>query len=471
MHRQEGSLLDDAISRFSFSASPSPLSPTGANETSKDDLSGNSLHPKKTEPEPTVMKTTPAIAIVFAICTSAHADGLSPLEQLGKALLFDRNLSTPPGQSCADCHAPGTGFTGRDSEINAAGAVYQGAVRNRFGDRKPPSVAYADAPVLQYNEIEQTWFGGSFWDGRATGWILGDPLIEQAMGPFLNPLEQHIPGAKQVVLKVSKSTYAGLFKQVWGPDSLNPRTDAGLNYERVAIAIAAYERSAEVSAFTSKFDHYWRTSLAAGNAPEAIGSGEGEKEVLDPEGILTDQEFSGLVEFGEYCARCHVSTAPGPGGTPPLFTDYSFENIGVPKNPQNPFYTVSPEWNPDGADFVDYGLGGFLKKAGYPEEVYQPELGKFKVPTLRNVDERPYPEFVKAYMHNGVLKSLEEVVHFYNTRDILTENWPAPEVPYNLNTELFEGHKIGDFQLDAEAEAAIVAFLKTLTDGYEPPQD
>lgn len=127
---------------------------------------------------------------------------------------------------------------------------------------------------------------------------------------------------------------------------------------------------------------------------------------------------------GEYCARCHVSTEPGPGGTPPLFTDYSFENIGVPRNPQNPFYTVAPKWNPDGAEFVDYGLGGFLKKAGYPEQVYQPELGKFKVRTLRNVDERPYPEFVKAYMHNGALKSLEEVVHFYNTRDIVEENWP-----------------------------------------------
>jgi cytochrome c peroxidase len=118
---------------------------------------------------------------------------------------------------------------------------------------------------------------------------------------------------------------------------------------------------------------------------------------------------------------------------------------------------------------VDYGLGGFLKKAGFKEDVYAPELGKHKVPTVRNVDERPYPGFVKAYMHNGALKSLEEVVHFYNTRDVAGENWPAPEVPYNLNNELFEGHLIGDFQLSPEAEAAIVAFLKTLTDGY--PQE
>jgi cytochrome c peroxidase len=420
------------------------------------------------------MKTTRLLgcAIACAAFTAsiacASAQALSPLEELGKALFFDSNLSTPAGQSCAACHAPQVGFTGPDSDINAAGAVYQGAVRNRFGDRKPPNVAYADAPVLHYNEAEQVWIGGSFWDGRATGWTLGEPLVEQAMGPFLNPLEQHIPGAKQVGLKVAKSSYAALFKQVWGADSLGPKADVALTYERIARAIAAYERSAEVSAFSSKFDAYWRTSLAAGNDPEAIGLAEGPKAVLDPMNILTEQEFDGLVEFGEYCARCHVSTVAGPGGTPPLFTDFSYQNLGVPKNPQNPHYFVSPEWNPDGTNYVDYGLGGFLKKAGFPEEVYLPQIGKHKVPTLRNVDQRPYPEFVKAFMHNGALKSLADVVHFYNTRDVATENWPPPEVPYNLNDELFEGHPIGDFHLDEEAEAAIVAFLKTLTDGYVP---
>ncbi|MHB8866226.1 MAG: cytochrome-c peroxidase [Pirellulaceae bacterium] len=398
--------------------------------------------------------------------------GPTPMEELGKQLFFDTNLSTPPGQSCAACHGPLVGFTGPTSAVNAAGAVYQGAVRNRFGDRKPPTVAYADAPLLHFDEAEQVWVGGSFWDGRATGWTLGDPLVEQAMGPFLNPLEQHMPGAKQVGLKVAKSSYAELFKQVWGPNSLHPKADVALTYERIGRSIAAYERSAEVTAFTSKFDLYWRTSLAAGNDPEEIGTADGDKLVLDPEEILTDQEFAGLIEFGEYCTRCHVSTVPGPepvpgtGGTPPLFTDFSYQNIGVPQNPLNPFYFVSPEWNPDGTEFVDYGLGSFLKKAGFPPEVYEPEMGKHKVPTLRNVDQRPYPEFVKAYMHNGALKSLEEVVHFYNTRDVATEDWPPPEVPYNLNDESFNGHPIGDFHLDAEAEAAIVAFLKTLTDGY-----
>ena len=182
-----------------------------------------------------------------------------------------------------------------------------------------------------------------------------------------------------------------------------------------------------------------------------------------------------MKEFGEYCSRCHISHIPGPGGVPPLFTDFSFNNIGVPKNPDLPFYKMDKVFledgtpiNPLGADFIDLGLGAFL--AARPEWALlaSSHEGKFKVPTVRNVDQRPGKGFPKAYMHNGSLKSLEEVVHFYNTRDVASENWPPPEVPYNLNDELFEGHPIGNFQLSPEAEASIVAFLKTLTDGFVP---
>ena len=394
----------------------------------------------------------------------ASTESLSPIEELGRVLFFDTNLSTPPGQSCAACHGPRAGFTGPDPAINIAGAVYEGAVHNRFGDRKPPTVAYADSPPLYFDETEQEWIGGSFWDGRATGWTLGDPLAEQAMGPFLNHLEQNMPFDKQVVRRVARSDYARLFEEVWGQGSLNDNEHVALAYERIGRSIAAYERSSHVTAFTSRFDLYWRTSIAAGNDAEDVGTAEGDKAILDPANILTDQEFAGLLEFGEYCSRCHVSTAPGPGGTPPLFTDFSYENIGVPPNPENPFYVMARHWNPAGANFVDRGLGGFLMKAGFPSEVYEAQVGKQKVPTVRNVDKRPSLGFVKAFMHNGSLKSLEDVVHFYNTRDVATENWPRPEVPFNLNQELFEGHRIGNFLLSQEAEAAIVAFLKTLTD-------
>lgn len=161
------------------------------------------------------------------------------------------------------------------------------------------------------------------------------------------------------------------------------------------------------------------------------------------------------------CDKCHVSN-----GRLPLFTDFTYDNLGVPKNPENPVYSVNP-------GFVDTGLGGFLKSAGYPEDVYIAEWGKVKVPTLRNVDKRPAPGFVKAFGHNGYFKSLKGIVHFYNTRDVkpacpgpYTESealaagcWPAPEVPMNVNKA-----ELGDLGLTEAEEDAIVEFLKTLTD-------
>lgn len=358
----------------------------------------------------------------------AQETTLTPIEQLGKELFFDTNLSTPPGQSCATCHAPEAGFKGPDSDINNHGAVYPGAVFTRFGNRAPPTAAYGgDSPVLYYDEDEEVWIGGMFWDGRATGWTLGDPLAEQAQGPFLNPLEQNNPNARLVVLKVSLSEYAELFEEVWGPGSLDFIDDVEGTYERIARSIAAYERSTEVNPFSSKYDKY-----------------------LAGEAELTPQEAWGLELFEgkAMCSACHPA---------PLFTDFTYDNLGIPKNPENPFYDMPNKWNPEGEDWVDPGLGGFLQGAGYDSSVYEPEMGKHKVPTLRNVDERPYPEFVKSYGHNGYFKSLAEIVHFYNTRDV--DGWPPPEYPFNVNTD-----ELGDLGLTAEEEAAIVAFLKTLTD-------
>jgi len=270
-----------------------------------------------------------------------------------------------------------------------------------------------------------------FWDGRATGWTLGDPLAEQAMGPFVNTLEQNNPNKRLVCIKVAHSDYADLFEVVWGPGSLDFLGDVDLTYERIARSIAAYEKSAEVNPFSSKFDAY-----LAGNAE------------------LTPQEALGLELFEgkAMCSACHPA---------PLFTDFTYDNLGVPKNPDNPFYKAPRKWNPDGADWVDPGLGGFLENAGLtltPEEI-EAEWGKQKVPTLRNVDKRPDAGFIKAYGHNGFFKSLEEIVNFYNTRDV--DGWPAPEVSENVNTT-----ELGDLGLIPEEEAAVVAFLKTLSDGY-----
>jgi cytochrome c peroxidase len=152
---------------------------------------------------------------VFCVFWIASAWGaiLTDQEKLGKFLFFDTNLSDPPGQSCAVCHAPDVGWTGPSSAINAAGAVYEGAVSGRFGNRKPPTSAYAgDSPILYYDGA--IWIGGMFWDGRATGWTLGDPLAEQALGPFLNPLEQNNASPQVVVDKVLASPYRELFLSV-----------------------------------------------------------------------------------------------------------------------------------------------------------------------------------------------------------------------------------------------------------------
>ncbi len=362
------------------------------------------------------------LLVLFIVTASAQA-GLTPQQELGKFLFFDTNLSDPSGQACAACHAPNVGYTGPDQAINAAGAVYEGAVPGRFGNRKPPSAAYAgDSPLLHFDGT--TWVGGMFWDGRATGARLGDPLAEQAEGPYLNPLEQNNASAQVVIDKVLASSYSTLFLQVC--------TDPTAYYDCIGRAVAAYERSAEVSKFTSKYD-YW----------------------LQGKAKLTGQEMWGLKLFNgkAKCAGCHV---------PPLFTDFTYDNLGVPKNLQNPFYNETA-WNPLGTAWIDLGLGGYLKSAGYDAWVYEPAMGKFKVPTLRNVDLRPTKTFVKAYGHNGYFKSLYEIVHFYNTRDVPGAGWPAPEVSQNVNNT-----ELGNLKLNVGEELAIVQFLRTLSDGYVP---
>jgi len=433
--------------------------------------------------------------------------------ELGKKLFFDTNLSMNRTQSCASCHGPEVGFTGPDSLVNAAGAVEPGAVPARFGNRKPPTAAYGgDSPVLYYSEVEGAWIGGMFWDGRATGWMLGDPLAEQAMGPYLNPLEQNMPDARQACIRVARSEYAALFEEVWGPGALDPVKDVQGTYERIAHSVAAYERSAEVNPFSSKFDRFYDNAIAANKdvtlitaagIPGGMGGGMGGGGMGgggmggggmgggggSPENNparwehyrnlgLTDDELKGLAIFNDPrradCASCHVLTEGSDGY--PLFTDFSYHNLGIPKNPANPFYIMPKKWNPDGAEWVDLGLGGFLKSAGYAEEEYEPEMGKFKTPTLRNVDLRPSDDFVKAFGHNGFFKSLDGmdgIVHFYAWRAMMDMGgggmmpdpmlFPPPELDENriLMTPF-------NFMMDGQN---IVAFLKTLSDGYEDTEN
>jgi cytochrome c peroxidase len=397
------------------------------------------------------------LSLVMVFAAVSAAQDLLPLETLGKELFFDK-IASPDSMSCASCHAPSTGFTGPIPGINKHGAVYRGAVPMRFGNRKPPSAAYATfSPVFHYDEEEGLFVGGNFWDGRATGEKLGNPAADQALGPFLNPVEQNNPSKQAVLEQIAASKYALLWEIVWGPSSIVAPDDIDMNYDRIGLAIAAYEASSEVNQFSSRYDAY----LAG--AP-----------------VLTEQEAWGLELFeGEaMCSLCHPSE-PGPDGEPPLFTDFTFDNLGVPKNPENPFYEMDKVYlddgtpiNPLGADWIDPGLGGFLStlRGDYftglglvkADEVAA-SIGKHKVPTLRNVAKAPGKNFPKAYMHNGVFKSLKEVVHFYNTRDVEGADWPPSEVAVNVNTE-----ELGDLGLTDEEEDAIVAFMETLSDGFMP---
>jgi cytochrome c peroxidase len=358
----------------------------------------------------------PSIVILLLVgaCGEDEKPKLTPIEQLGKKLYFDENLSSPTGQSCASCHDPAAGFADPDQDKPCS----EGANKGLFGNRNSPSAAYAAfSPDFHFDAAEGLYVGGQFWDGRAKD------LAEQAKGPFLNPLEMAMKDEAAVVAQVKQAEYAGLFKQVFGDDALD---DVMKAYDKIAEAIAAFEKSDEVNPFSSKYDLY-----------------------LAGEVQLTDQERRGLKLFEDEakgnCAACHISQ-PTSDQPKPLFTDFTYDNLGTPKNKNNPFYTLGPEHNPDGASWVDLGLGGELKEAA--------ENGKHKVPTLRNIAS------TAPYLHNGVFKTLKEVVDFYNKRDVGT--FDPPEVAENVNTD-----ELGDLGLTDAEVADIVAFLETLTDGYK----
>lgn len=423
------------------------------------------------------------LTIVFGVMASlvfsvGAGQALTPVEQLGQSIFSDTNLSINGNQSCATCHDPSVGWTGPLNSINAAGAVYEGSIPGRFGNRKPPSSAYATQSPVLFPDKKGSFTGGNFWDGRATGERLGNPAADQAQGPFLNPVEQAAPDRACIVWKVCTAGYPVSFEEVWGSGGCAITWPAGVsaacateggdvtlsdadrvevqqNYDSIALSIAAFESSPESNAFSSKYDAY-QAGLV----------------------VLTGTEKQGLNLFKgkAKCSKCHSLKGNSKGHA--LFTDYTYHNLGVPRNPANPWYTQAT-FNPLGLSWIDFGLGGFLENRLDFQPYAAMNLGAQKVPTLRNVDKRPNPGFVKAYGHNGYFKSLKGIMHFYNTRDVkpvcanpFTSEadalgqgcWPLPEVMPNVNTK-----ELGDLKLSSEEEDAIVAFMKTLNDGYIVP--
>ena len=448
-------------------------------------------------------------------CHGQPIDGQSALAQssrhfakqlLGKQLYFDTSLSTPKGMACATCHDPKAGFSYPNSHVNQTLGPVPGIIPTRFGFRIPPTVAYAAfIPVgpPHYDADVSAYVGGQFWDGRAAD------LKTQATMPFQNPNEMNnllhnVAEPRLVVASVKRGPSARLFQLVYGADVFDNSTTA---FADVADAIAAFEKSAEVSPFASKYD-LWLKGKATLNADEldglrlATGSWTGR-----PGGPAYYKIINGQTVYkNALCVLCHgIPSDPKSG--PDLWTNTCYANIGVPRNANNPYYNLTNPsldplgYNPLGSSFVDLGLGDFLyPQIGLPsgnmgagsdgQGDYLQINGTFKAPTLRNVAKMPYRGFVKAFMHNGVFKSLKQVVHFYNTRNLTTfpeevidftqadpyagligtPLWPIPEYPSPDTLQNPSGlpgspaGQVGNLGLTDQEENHIVAFLATLSD-------
>ncbi|MBN1148993.1 MAG: hypothetical protein JXA78_17175 [Anaerolineales bacterium] len=402
---------------------------------------------------------------------------LTQKEELGQFLYFDANLSDPDGQSCASCHDPAFGFVDPDAEL----PVSEGVIPGLFGGRNSPSSAYAMyAPILYFDPGEGLWIGGQFWDGRATGEALGDPLADQALGPFLNPVEMANPNKGTVIRDALNGAYGALFKDVCGAGVWTDPSYVEAAYDCVAESIGAFERTGLFAPFSSKYDAYLQACLAAGGDMDDCAKGVGKtaakagkkyfssKEWRGMQLFMGENDNDGILEKGEgaMCAACHVADwtlasdyslnvqAPAwapDGWIPPVFTDFTFDNLGVPKSDHD-LLAGAP---------VDLGLGAIVGD--------EAENGKFKVMTLRNIG------LTAPYAHNGLFLRLKDITHFYNTRDLLQSCeivrnpkpgkncWDAPEYPDTVNMD-----ELGNLGLTDAHEDAIVEFMKTLSDGYKP---
>jgi cytochrome c peroxidase len=451
--------------------------------------------------------------------------GTEAIETLGELMLYDRTISPRKNQACASCHMPYAGFSGPIPSVNLTMVAHPGTVHFRAGKRTPQRHPYAPFfPVLQYNQTQGLFFGGNFWDSRATGYKLRIPDAEQAQGPPVDTQEMGFPDTACIAFRLSQAVYRPLFEEVWGegsfdikfpietericatpggaavfggnttpvPLSAGDRTRANIVYDRWAQSIDSFEQSVQVSPFSSKFD-----AFLAG------------KYTLTPDEMAGFKLFNGKGN----CNSCHLdgrgtslksdqADTSAVAMVNPLFTCFGSANEGVPLNPGDAFYyQTKPDSygfiaNPYGFGYRDLGLGSFLRSAfgsgpnpNLNWKQYAPTVdGQMQVSSVRDVastppqcptTEAPGPYFQKAFFHNGYFKSLKQVVHFYNTRDKYAypvtsghcpketmekvDCWPMPEVRNNIDMTS------GNLGLTDEEENQIVAFLQTLSDGFTRP--
>ena len=335
---------------------------------------------------------------------------------LGDQLYNTKSLSKNGKMSCATCHDIDHAMIDSRVDTNSIGAS-KSTDGNKLGDRNAPTATYAlFSPRFHFDSGEGLYIGGQFLDGR-------EPDLQgQAKGPFLNPAEMQMQDEAAVVAVVEANiTLNPQLKTIYGEEIFNDTMKA---YNAIADSIALFEMSPVFAPFDSKYDHY-----------------------LAGKTTLTDLEQEGLKLFDgkAMCTACHP--AIGENGAHPLFTDHSFDNLGVPAN--TALHTARTAFGQDNP--VDLGLGKTVNEASLN--------GAFRVSTLRNI------AVTGPYMHNGVFKDLKTVIHFYNTRDVLgaTDSngnpWEPSEVPDTVNHV-----ELGDLGLSDHEEDAIVAFLETLTD-------
>jgi cytochrome c peroxidase len=361
---------------------------------------------------------------------------LSPLASLGEKIFHDTSLSASGRLSCAVCHDAGHALAAADALAVPLG----GADGRQPGLRNAPSLRYVTKTPAFFFAADGTPTGGFDRDGRASS------LAEQARRPFLTSFEMANAGAADVAAKLSAAAYAADFRAQFGAQ-IFAQPDAA--FERALVAIQQYELedTAEFAPFTSRYDYF-----LAGRAR------------------LTDAELRGLALFNDpekgNCAACHPS-ARGANGEPPLFTDFTYDNIGVPRN-------ADIAANADPA-YYDLGLCG-PQRTDLADRLDL--CGAFKVPTLRNI------ALTAPYFHNGRFTTLTDALGFYVRRDTNPGEWYPmdsqgvvhkfddlpPQFVANVNrTEVPYNRLPGDSPaLDAGEIADVISFLQTLTDGYQP---
>lgn len=361
------------------------------------------------------------------------------IEDLGRLIFHDRTLSEPRGTACADCHVPARGFA---SNNGSRIGVPVGSTPSSFGGRNAMSSAYtAFIPPFSFRvkDGDVDPVGGLFWDGRV------DTPAQQALGPFLNPLEMSNANAAAVVRKVAGAAYAQRFRDEFGAGIfLTP----DLAFRRIGDAIAAFERTRAMQPFSSKYDAY-----------------------IQGRAVLTGSEANGMRLFMDAakgnCASCHVMNPTSPKPQDSMFSDWAHYNIGIPRNQAIP-RNAKPA-------FYDLGLCGpertrpTLPSSVPPEVTIEKFCGAFRMVSLRNVAERT------AWMHNGFFRNLRDVVSFYATRNSTPTRWYGPagvpnDVPFAYRANIVSdrapfnrpagsGPALTDREIDD-----VVAFLRTLSD-------